>query len=462
MTRRIAHQTAGSTSIIWALMVLPMLVLIGAALDFSTRETGQRQIRAATDAAAIAAVRFAMTQSGDEDDVKTAAKDFFRENLPANLPAGSIIPVVSFAADDFVTVRADFDVPTTILSIAGISSLRISAESTAVYSAPRDLEIALVLDNSYSMNGSRITDLKAAVTDFIDALVDDGNDKVKLGIVPFNNFVNVGPGNRFATWIDVPGAYSTTTTACNTDHGASITNGCYLEDQICYADGVAYDCQQLICDDPASRVETCSPQTTTYDWYGCVLARPAPLDVEDGSYLASRIPGRLDSGGWGCPAPLLPLTNQTAQLNAAVGAMFAESDTMIFEGLSWGYRALTSAAPFGEGADEATFAAEGGRKILVLMSDGENSRSPDTGSGDHWASDVAYANDRTIAACDEINGAGIEVFVIAMDVTDPDTVDLLEDCAGDPGRYFSIADSAELRDIFAGISADFREIALSR
>ncbi len=462
MRKDVLRDRSGSTSLLWALMVLPLLVVIGAAIDFNARETGARQMQSATDAAAIAAVRFAMTQSEDPADVSLAAKQFFRENLPPNWPRDSLHPTVSFSANDFVTVNAEYHVPTTILGIAGISSLKVSAESTAVYSAPKQIEVAMVLDNSYSMVGSRIADLRAAANAFVDDVIKPGSDQVKVAVVPFNNFVNVGVGNRYASWIDVPPDYSATSTYCPIDHDASVASGCTAQTSTCYYDGVASACEEWTCPAGQSPISTCTTSTLDFTFYGCVKARAAPLDVEDKSYFSNRIPGRLEWTSGGCPTPLLPLTSNKTQIKSGLTAMFAESDTMIYEGLVWGYRALSSGAPFTEGAEEVAFAAAGGRKVIILMSDGENSRSADGYLGDHWGTNVDLSNARTTAACTEIRNAGIDVYVVAVGVTDATTLDLLRDCAGAPDQFFDISDSSNLTGVFSGISSDLRDIALAR
>ena len=79
------------------------------------------------------------------------------------------------------------------------------------------LEVALVLDNSGSMDNTtasgqkRITLLKAAAKELVKTLADQATlikqvDKpVQFSLVPFAASVNVGPDNDGADWMDVNG-----------------------------------------------------------------------------------------------------------------------------------------------------------------------------------------------------------------------------------------------------------------
>jgi Flp pilus assembly protein TadG len=453
----------GATAIIWAVTLLPLFVISGAAIDLTRQATAERHLRSATDAAAVAGVRYALSISENPDDVTAEAARFFQENLPPQWSALGITPEIVYVPGESVTVNAQFPLETTMLGLANIPALEVGALSEAVYGAGGPIEVALVLDNSYSMVGAPMDDLKEATRSFVDTLVESGDDEVKISIVPFNNFVNVGTGHRNEPWIDVPDDFTPPGTHCSADHDATVAQGCYLEPKTCYSDGQPYDCSEWVCPDGVDPVETCSAHALQ-TWHGCVLARGVPLDVEDASYTTDTIRGRLDWSAWGCPTPILPLTDDADQLEDSIEAMVAKSETMIYEGLAWGYRTLTPSAPFNEGRAFAAMDAQNGEKVLVLMSDGANSRSPDPDNGntDHWWQDIDHANSRTQAACDEIRDAGIQIHVIALGLTDDDTLDLLRDCAGNPANFHAISDSGDLEAVFQGISGNIREIALAR
>ena len=74
-----------------------------------------------------------------------------------------------------------------------------------------------------------------------------------------------------------------------------------------------------------------------------------------------------------CSRPLTRLTNVKADQLAAIDALTAMGETYIPAGLVWGWRTLSTEVPFQDGAPNTP--GTRARKILVLMTDGENTRS---------------------------------------------------------------------------------------
>ena len=95
---------------------------------------------------------------------------------------------------------------------------------------------------------------------------------------------------------------------------------------------------------------------------------------------------RTNSGPWSncAKTPIVPLTYNRANVEAGINAMTANGPTLIAEGIAWGYRVLSPTEPFTkvEGtasipADTiATYGHPRWRKIMVLMTDGDNDLSP--------------------------------------------------------------------------------------
>ena len=111
------------------------------------------------------------------------------------------------------------------------------------------VEIALVLDNSGSMAGSYIADLRTAAENLVNVVFTgfEGTDKVKIAVVPFAASVNVGADNINAR-LDGHRRASPRFTSEN-----------FVE--------------------PKSRFELFNAMGV--GWGGCVEVRPAPHDVTD-------------------------------------------------------------------------------------------------------------------------------------------------------------------------------------
>ena len=102
------------------------------------------------------------------------------------------------------------------------------------------MDVVLVLDSTGSMQGQKLDTLKRAARDLITHIYDqDGaREKVKFGIVPFAEYVNVGLSNRNEPWIDVPSDYSETNESLHNPGGGS-RKLCHRDHHVLHSDGVS-------------------------------------------------------------------------------------------------------------------------------------------------------------------------------------------------------------------------------
>ncbi len=105
--------------------------------------------------------------------------------------------------------------------------------------------------------------------------------------------------------------------------------------------------------------------------------------------------------------------------------------------------------------------AAGGVKAIVLMTDGENTASPDDWRA-HYDDDATEANNYTDEMCDEIKSETIQLYTIAFDVSDASTTDLLRACATDASYFFDAANSEQLADAFEAIANSLVALALTK
>jgi hypothetical protein len=114
-----------------------------------------------------------------------------------------------------VTVRGT--VPAFFSGLIGRDYLPVEVTTTATRGSDAFVEIALVLDNTWSMSASggtttKIAGLKSAATTLVNEVMTRDDGKVRVSIIPYADYVNVGTGNRSASWLNVPADYSTTST----------------------------------------------------------------------------------------------------------------------------------------------------------------------------------------------------------------------------------------------------------
>lgn len=448
----------GTTAMMFALVLLPLLCLAGFAIDNSRHSNRQNKVQHALDFAALAVARESLVNKRSDTEIQAMAQDFFDSELDLT-GVVQLDAVIAKREDDEVSLSVQGSMPTGIMSIIGRKTLPVHAVSVAAFGDPSRAEIALVLDTSYSMTGTRHLALTKAANDFIDMLIDPKSDAVRASIVPFADYVNVGTGHKGESWLDVELDRTDRWTSCSAPSGWHKKN-CTWSTYKCTRDGIASTCGRWECGGKTPP-KVCKPASSKKTWHGCVKSRSDPLNIQDKSYATKRVEGFVTGSSWPCPSPIVPLTNDAKALKSAVAKLAIKNETYIPTGLSWGMRTLSSHEPFSEGTEAASFAASGGRKAIVLMSDGANTKAP-SGNGMHTRNDEAAANKITRAACNEIKANGIELYTIAFEITDTTTKDMLRECASSTANYFDASDALKLQAAFANIGENFREIAIAR
>lgn len=220
MTNRLSHFFAdrrGAVAILTALALIPMLLATGGGIDFGRIMVMRSELQQAVDSAALAAM--AATQSGNDDGWKiktldsgegwdaqrisdTALADVAKNYIEQNFNKIHGLSATTTATPDWVkgtmTVTSQTSVPTFLLGLAGIYSIDIGATATATSGAAgRIKEIAIVFDTTYSMNfEGRKEAAKEAAKTFIHSVMNYNDNRtnpyVRVALVPFNNYVNVG------------------------------------------------------------------------------------------------------------------------------------------------------------------------------------------------------------------------------------------------------------------------------
>ena len=186
---RFARARSGAVAIWFAVMALPLAVLSFALIDVNRASVEKRYLQDALDAAVLLVARSTATTNEQAQTLGSAA-------LAAQLSGMSDATLVSstFIIDGSTikgTATSGLAPYISNLWLGGDMGIGAVAEATR---AATNLEVALVLDVTGSMAGSRLTDLKAAAKDLIDMVVSDTQSPYysKAALVPYSVAVNVG------------------------------------------------------------------------------------------------------------------------------------------------------------------------------------------------------------------------------------------------------------------------------
>ncbi len=486
--RRFRRDESGATVTMFAFAGVAVICMAGAVVDYGRLSKAHSGLQAATDSAALAAARL---PSKDAATMRAAADKFFIANTSGM--AGQNIQITKFdfqESSGTVTIESSGVLDTTLMSIIGFTTMGFSSRAAALKEVTGTVEMALVLDNTWSMSdsagggGSKITVLKSAAKNLVNTVLTQGGTNVKIGIVPFADYVNVGVGNRNQPWMSVPADYSTT----NTTPAVPYTCTTISTKQVCTkgapktctstTDGVVstYDCTPQTCvQQPITPYQSCSGPTpakttvTNYKWYGCVLSRKTgELRLND-SEPTSPYTGFLGTSQR-CLNPIVPLTSDKAVLTSAIDNLIIniggyKPSTYIPGGLIWGVNVLSPTAPFAEAKAYDT-ANKMPRKAMVLMTDGANTLYFRNSDGTHQAvrnnGDVTTTNLDTSKICDYAKSKKIEVFTVAFAVTDVAAKTMLQGCATSAGHYYDATDAAALTAAFQSIGQSLTSLRLSQ
>jgi Flp pilus assembly protein TadG len=192
-------------------------------------------------------------------------------------------------------------------------------------------------------------------------------------------------------------------------------------------------------------------------------------------------------GPWkGCAkTPIVPLTYKRANVEAGITAMVAAGNTLIAEGVAWGWRVLSPTEPFTKVEASTSFPADTistynhprWLKIMVIMTDGDNdiSAGVDTlngttytayGRGKETLADNRFGttsdssimgklDDAMAAACTQAKAEGIELYVTSFGSgVSTATRAKLQACATDADNYQHASSSADLSAFFNHIGQD--------
>lgn len=464
MNRKIIQRgrQSGNIGIIFALIALPVVTSIGVGVDMGRAHLVKNRLAFALDAAVLAAG----SSIGSEQDLQERLEHFVHANFDDD-DLGRLIHVQMQQDGNRITATAKAELDTSFMRIVGKSVMEVSA-SNEVLREVKGVEVALVLDVTGSMlTNDNIGALRQATHIFLDVLYGDRSydERIRVGMVPYSAAVNAG--------------------AVSTQIVSNPENIPYSE-------------------------------TDPFAWRGCVRERAYPHDVIDSSTAAGglwqiyRYPAGVDNQytmpgegrgrnrhgsvnddvhacnemtgpNLGCPAPITPLTGSADTLRQATNALEAwcRGGTMGNIGMAWGVRVLSPYSPFPQGSD---FDDPLWRKVIVMMTDGENQFWRYNVSGSSFGSDyTGYGrveegavgttnrssatqklNERLDESCAHAKELGIRIYTITFGNLNSTTRSLYERCASKPDMYFNAPSQQDLRNSFAKIAEELANLRLTQ
>lgn len=504
---RFLREDAGALAPVFAVSLVPILALAGAAIDLGNLARAKTELQVAVDSTALAINH--NLHLATQTSLESKAEAFF-DPLVTQLESPAVDSVQFDVAGGWVKVAGSAIYTPKVMTMLGFGPLTLNADSRTVV-GDQEIEVALVLDNSGSMSwNNKIDTLESAAESLVATLYsnESAHTRIKVGIVPFSGAVNVGPDNASADWMDKnavspihsenfsspanrftlftqmtntswagcvetrPGDYATDDTPPDQDDGATLFVPMFAPDEpdlSAYTNNYLTDnggtCTQADLQDNSEA----GKQGRTCKYAGKTPKNKVVVDSEE----------KQGPNFWCTSRPIVPLTNTVATLNTALDAMVAEGHTNIYEGLMWGWRLLSPAAPFEQGKPYDT---PNLRKYIVLMTDGVNTAK---GRGTKTINKSEYSpfgysvkgrlgttsgttstieakmDEKLEVACANAKATGIAIYTIAFQLPDENTKLMLEECATQPSMAFEPESNAELTPVFQTIARELGRLRIS-
>ena len=455
--------SAGGVAVTFALSSLGLALTAGCATDYIRWQHAQTELQVLVDTAALAAGASEQTSAAT---LKTIAANYIEANKAGVGIEETDTPV--FEVDEAkkrvsVTVRGRMK--TAFMSLAGISSMELYAASTVQQRRMPPIEAVLVLDTTYSMVGTKITTLKTAAKNLTKSIL--ANKKARVGIVPFASYVNVGVSRRDEPWADVPADSSKTYESCSTTYPNR--TGCVTTSSTstCSStrDGITttYSCTKstTTCASNGEPVKSCKVVTATTKFYGCVGSREEKHRPVV-SNPKSEYPGMMNTS---CAKEILELTSDQGAVDAKIDSLTVDGETYLPGGITWGWNMLTDEAPLTSALPMADLKGKGGKKVLVIMTDGTNTLAPvNRNAGPHGSANsgtykgTKYPDQLSAELCANVKNNEIDVYTVLFEVEDEAIKQLLQDCASSKSKSYVAKDAEELIAAFNAIAKQLAQI----
>lgn len=530
----------GTIAAWFAVAILPTLFAVGASVDYSRAATGRTKLQQATDAAVIAAAVAAPNMT--DDKVEKATLDYLKAHLKDSGVDVRIDTLTITEGRSEVLLKTSATYRPLVLRDATFKDMEIGALAKAV-TANRNYEIAIVFDTSGSMSSSaggvsKMQSAKTAAKSLVDTMFEtpESAKRTKIALVPFAASVNAGPQFAGADWTDKmglstihwqnldkngsawlpqsrfdlfnelgiefggcfesrPGNWGVTDMAPNSGSPDSLFVPMFAPDEP-GTKGQSTYWRNDGSTNKSGKNDTKWTYSNSYldDNGGVCTAMPASTDPQARQsrvckYKINKDSSKLNTGSSRGPnhrcdtKPIARLTDQPATIKTAVDGLKDDGvNTNTFEGVMWGWRALSPNAPFRDGAD---YNDNKTTKILIVLTDGENAWNSQSSHNGSMYSPFGFYKDNRLAnnvdstgkardaidaktktACDNAKAAGVRIYTVGFstpgDKIDAKGLSLLKNCASAETMAYVAENANGLQLVFDEIARNIGTLRLAR
>jgi Flp pilus assembly protein TadG len=447
---RFLKDRRGGVAPMFAIAIVPVFGLIGAAVDYSRANSVRAGMQSAIDATSLAMAKLAPTLSQAELQQKT--NDYFKAMF--NHPEAKnlvITPTYTTAGGSQLTISVSGSMDTSFMRIMGFSSLNVGSKSTVKWGNSR-LRVALVLDNTGSMaDDGKMAALKDATNKLLTQLKNAATTSadVYVSIIPFSKDVNVDSANKSANWIDWTD-WNANNGTCNNYNGWRTPT------------------DQSSCQNAGGNWKKAKHST----WNGCVTDRGNSNAPSSGNYDTNvTAPGSSTDTKFSaeqydsCTQAVMPLSYDWSSMTTLVNNMSPAGNTNQGIGLAHGWMSLVGGGPYPTPpAKDPNYTYS---DVIILLTDGLNTEN-------RWYTSQSSIDARQQMTCDHINAANINLYTIQVNTGGDPVSNLLKNCAGtapapnvlrkypDPDKNFVVTSSSGIGTVFNQIGTNLSKLRIAK
>ena len=443
----------GNVAVILAIAIIPILVLVGIAIDLQNTNTSRSFIQYTIDNAVIAGSR-EMQAGKSEEEIRTYINKFIDGVVDAKSYAMSCQPAeVTFSeGSQNIDVSIRCAQETTLTELIGYHNLNFTVTSGSTYGVG-SVDVAFVFDVSGSMGWeNKMNALKDAAEDAVDILLPEdsgtsGESDVRISMVSYSSMMDAGDYFRDVTNMSATRTYNDTYTTW---------------EYVCTGSGGGRRGRR------GGGSSGCSWQEVTHNTTktvtnSCVKERigtQAFTDEDPGPnawFVPASVSYNPGRGRWDeetCnPIPPLPLTNNRSDLHDYIDDLQPNGATAGHIGVAWGWYTI---APKWEtvwptGSDPLSYDEPDSSKAIILMTDGEFNTWYNHGQGDSF--------DQAQTLCDNIKEKDVRIYTVAFKAPAAGQ-QILNYCASGEEFAFTATSADELKDAYAKIAQSISDLRI--
>ncbi|MEZ5945360.1 MAG: TadE/TadG family type IV pilus assembly protein [Hyphomonas sp.] len=437
----------GNISVIFAVAMVPILALVGMAIDLQNTNTSRNFVQYALDNAVIAGSR-EMQKGKSGDDIKAYVADFLNASIAAkglSISCSQPKVVLTDGAQD-IDISISCSQPTTLTALIGYNNLDFSVSSGSTYGIGK-VDVAFVFDVSGSMGSNGKMDaLKDAAQDAVDVLLPEDRDTsrdgdVRLAMVSYSSMMNAGE-------------YFEDVTNSNPTRSHVGSGGQWVK--VCTRTKRNGKCRKYSWQWQSGT----SVRTITNTCIKERIGTNAFTDEDPGPsawFVPATVSYNTSKNQWDeetCnDATPLPLTYNRADLSEYIESLEPEGGTAGHIGIAWGWYMIAPpwSTVWPSGSDPMSYTEPDSAKAIVLMTDGEFNTWYNNGQGNSFEQAQKF--------CDNIKDKRVKIYTVAFNAPTAGK-EILAYCASSPEFAFTPENASDLQDAYTQIAQSISDLRI--